>query len=372
MKKVNSKIFQTIIITIFLVAISCNSRQEEATPGEATSVNHLMLSDAQIQLANISNARARRGAIGKELYLTAVLKVNEQSAATVSSRVSGRIEKLYFRNTGETVRKGDKLYEFFSEEIITTEREYMRLESNNWNFSARYEPSLAVREKLQRMGMTELQVMQLAADNKILFTLPIHSPVSGKIRSVNVSEGEYVKEGQVLFELADDNNLWVEAQAYPHETRFIRPGMAAEVLFPSTGKKPINCKIDFINPSLENESNISKVRVTINNPDRTLHPGMLAILKVRTQAGHGVVIPASAVMRSNDEERVWIREECGGFSVRQVIAGIQSGDSILIVSGMKESEEVVVSGTYLLDSERILKQGSEMSGETEMIIMPPA
>ena len=59
-----------------------------------------MLSDAQLQLANISTAVARTGTIGQELSLTAVLKVNEQSAATVSSRVSGRIEKLYFRNTG--------------------------------------------------------------------------------------------------------------------------------------------------------------------------------------------------------------------------------------------------------------------------------
>ena len=243
----------------------------------------------------------------------------------------------------------------------------MRLESNNWNFSARYEPSLAVREKLQRMGMTELQIRQLAADSKILFTLPIYSPVSGKIRSVNVSEGEYVKEGQVLFELADDINLWVEALAYPYDTRFIRPGMDAEVLIPSAGKAPINCKIDFVNPSLENGKNISLVRVLINNPDRTLHPGMLAILKVRAQTSRGVVIPASAVMRNNGGERVWVREECGGFSVRPVISGMQAGDSILIVSGLKESEVVAATGVYLLDSERILKQGPEMPGETEMV-----
>ena len=299
------------------------------------------------------------------MTLTAVLKVNEQSAATVSSRVSGRIEKLYFRNTGETVKKGDKLYELFSEDLVTAEREYMRLESNNWNFSARYEPSLAVREKLQRMGMTELQIQQLAADSKVLFTLPIHSAVSGKIRSVNISEGEYVKEGQVLFELADDNTLWVEGQAYPHDTRFIRPGMDAEVLIPSAGNKPINCKIDFINPSLEQGKNISLVRATHKQSRQNSSPRHAGNTESEGSDLSGVVIPASAVIRNNGEDRVWIREECGGFSVRPVITGIQSGDSILIVSGVKESEVVVTSGAYLLDSERILKQGPEMPGETE-------
>jgi len=394
---------QSVSLAILLVMCSCNDGQEEKTspsgdvaadvttggpvemasvttssPAEGTAVktggqveappvNHIMLSDAQLQLANITTATARTGNIGQELALTAVLKVNEQSAATVSSRVPGRIEKLYFKNTGETVRKGDRLYEFFSEELVTVQREYMRLESNNWNFSARYEPSLAVREKLQRMGMTELQVRQLAADSKLLFTLPIYSPVSGKIRSVNVSEGEYVKEGQVLFELADDINLWVEARAYPYDTRFIRPGMDAEVLVPSAGNAPIKCRIEFVNPSLENGKNVSLVRVLINNPDRTLHPGMLAILKVRAETSHGVVIPASAVMRSNSGERVWVREACGGFSVRPVISGMQAGDSVLIVSGLKESEVVASSGVYLLDSERILKQGPEMPEETELV-----
>lgn len=372
MKAYNTRIIQALMTAFLLALFSCRTGQEEMTSGEAGSVSHIMLSDAQIQLANISTTTARAGAIGKELTLTAVLKVNEQSAATVSSRVSGRIEKLYFRNTGETVKKGDKLYELFSEDLITTEREYMRLESNNWNFSARYEPSLAVREKLQRMGMTELQIQQLAADSKVLFTLPIHSAVSGKIRSVNISEGEYVKEGQVLFELADDNTLWVEGQAYPHDTRFIRPGMEAEVLIPSAGNKLITCIIDFINPSLEQGKNVSLVRATINNPDRTLHPGMLAILKVRAQTFRGVVIPASAVIRNNGEDRVWIREECGGFSVRPVVTGNQSGDSILIVSGVKESEVVVTSGAYLLDSERILKQGPAMPAETEMLTKAPA
>ena len=381
MKAYNISIIQSVTLAILLVLFSCKSGQEEktsiapagaaavtsGTTGEAVPVSHIMMSEAQLQLANITTAVARTGTIGQELSLTAVLKVNEQSAASVSSRVSGRIEKLYFKNTGEIVRKGDKLYDFFSEELVTVQREYMRLESNNWNFSARYEPSLAVREKLQRMGMTELQIRQLAADSKILFTLPIYSPVSGKIRNVNVSEGEYVEEGQTLFELADDINLWVEALAYPYDTRFIRPGMDAEVLIPSAGIAPIDCKIDFVNPSLENGKNISLVRVLINNPDRTLHPGMLAILKVRAQTSHGVVIPASAVMRSNGGERVWVREECGGFSVRPVISGMQAGDSILIVSGLKESEIVAATGVYLLDSERILKQGPEMPGETEMV-----
>ena len=203
------------------------------------------MSEAQIQLANINIADIREASIGRKLTLTGVLKVNEQSAVSFSSWISGRIEKLYFRNTGERVKKGDKLYEFYSEELVSTQREYYRLQSNNWNFSARYEPSLAVEEKLLLMGMLPSQIKQMGKDGKILFTIPIYSPVNGIIRSVNVSEGQYIKEGQSLFEFADDSKLWVEAQVYPDEVQFLRPGMPATVSVPITGEFPVEVQYQF-------------------------------------------------------------------------------------------------------------------------------
>ena len=73
----------------------------------------------------------------------------------------GRIEKLFFKNTGETVKKGDKLYEFYSDDLVSAQREYFTLQSNNWNFHRRYEPSLALENKLLIMGMIPSQIEQL-------------------------------------------------------------------------------------------------------------------------------------------------------------------------------------------------------------------
>jgi len=138
-------------LVLVFIMLSCKMHKDEVTPDSAIKGNNIVLSDAQIQLANINIEGIRDASIGRKLTLTGVLKVNEQSAVSFSSWISGRIEKLYFRNTGERVKKGDMLYEFYSEELVSTQREYYRLQSNNWNFSARYEPSLAVEEKLLLM-----------------------------------------------------------------------------------------------------------------------------------------------------------------------------------------------------------------------------
>lgn len=357
--------FLTAVSVILL--FSCKSQPAEDNPDFLVPGNAITLSDAQVQLANINTAEVRVGSIGRKLTFTGVLKVNEQTAMNVSTWVQGRIEKLYFRNTGEIVKKGDKLYDFYSEDLVTAQREYLRLQSNNWNFSASYEPRLAAEERLLIMGMMPSQIKQLAKDGKVLFTIPIYSPAGGKIRSVNVSEGQFIKEGQILFELADDHNLWVEAQVYPNEVQFLRTGMSAKVTIPSAEDLQMKCNISFINPSFETGKNITLVRAVIDNPGERLHPGMFVILNVITQKSHGIVIPTAAIITTSEGDRVWVREENGEFTYHNVTCGLQSGDSSLVLSGLAESDKIVMTGAYLLNSELILKQGLDMPDERELL-----
>jgi len=96
-------------LVLVFIMLSCKMHKDEVTPDSAIKGNNIVLSDAQIQLANINIEGIREASIGRKLTLTGVLKVNEQSAISFSSWISGRIEKLYFRNTGERVKKGDML-----------------------------------------------------------------------------------------------------------------------------------------------------------------------------------------------------------------------------------------------------------------------
>jgi Cu(I)/Ag(I) efflux system membrane fusion protein len=354
------------LLTVVLM-ISCNTQHQEMTADADPVGDYIRLSDAQIQLANINIADVREGFIGRELSLTSVLKVNEQNVVTISSRAPGRIEKLYFRNTGEKVNKGDKLYEYYSDELVDAQKQYFTLQSNNWNFTGKYEPSLALENKLLILGMIPSQIQQLGKDGKILFRVTIHSPEEGKIRSINISEGQYVEAGETLFELAGDDNLWIEAQAYPSEIQYLKPGMSATALIPDAGEMPVKCDINFISPAFESGKNVAVVRAVIDNPGNRLHPGMFAILTVKTQTKHGMVIPSSAVISGIDGDIVWVREESGEFSSRKVITNLQSGDSVLILSGLEITDKIVTTGAYLLNSEMILQQGISSSPGTDSL-----
>ena len=84
-----------------------------------------MLSDQQIQLGNVQVDTVGKGVIGNETVLTATLNIDETNSATVSARIAGRIERLYFKNEGDYIQKGARLYDVYSEELNNAKQEYI-------------------------------------------------------------------------------------------------------------------------------------------------------------------------------------------------------------------------------------------------------
>ncbi|MEI6677647.1 MAG: efflux RND transporter periplasmic adaptor subunit [Mariniphaga sp.] len=366
-KRISKVVLESIFLIFFFLHFSCNRQSEQKMNDSLTPANKLILSEAQVQLANIKVTEVVEGTIGQNKIYTGTLKVNELSAANISSRATGRIQKLFFKNTGESVNKGDSLYQFYSEELVAAEREYFRLHSSNWNFSGKYEPSLILEDKLLFLGMLPLQIEKLKADGKILFSVTILSPVKGTIRSINITEGQYVNAGLTLFELADYNNLWAEARVYQDDLQFLEVGMPLTVTIQSAGNMPVWTTISSINPSFEQGKNVTLIRTLIDNPDKNFYPGMLALFQVQSKTNRGIVVPNSAVIMDKNGSLAWIRNEDGSFSGRIITTGIQSVDSVLILSGIRNKELVVTSGAYLLNSELIFKKGMVNNGMTETI-----
>jgi membrane fusion protein, copper/silver efflux system len=357
MSKINISLLAPLLAIILLIA-SCSPHAEINESVPPAAFEGLKLSGAQIQLANIQVAPVVEGAIGKDLLLTGILKVNEQSAVSISTRSEGRIEKLFFKTVGDLVNPGDSLYTIYSEDLIAAEREYFNIQRNNWNTTGQYPASLLLEDNLLFLGMVPDQITQLKKDGKILFTITIISQVKGIVRSVNITEGEYAEAGKNIFDLATDNTMWVEANSYPEELNTISVGMNATVIIPSAENKQINTRIAYINPVFDPGTNIARVRSVISNPDKDLHPGMLAMLNIRTQKTKGLIIPSSAIINDKDGSKVWVLEDGGIFSDRTITTGHESADSVLVLSGLRESEYVVISGAYLLNSEKILKTAS--------------
>jgi Cu(I)/Ag(I) efflux system membrane fusion protein len=390
-----------IIIIISVLVVSCKSKKQEAMvsdtyytcsmdpqviankPGkcpicgmELTKVkktngdhtDEIQLSEQQIQLGNILTDTIRDGSIGDQLVLTATLNFNQMRSSSVSSRVMGRVERLYFKNIGDYISRGSPLYDIYSEDLNNAKQEYLLALDKRKLFSNEtaidFDQLLqSAKNKLLLWGMTEGQVAELAKNKRATPTTTFYSSATGYITELDIREGDYTMEGGTIVKLADLSSLWAEAQVYTSQLSSIDRSSIATVQLPDFDGKEIKGKIEFVNPEINPDTRINLIRVSIANPGNQLKPGMPAYVLLKSPQRRTMTLPIDAVLRDGKGATVWIQTGDKTFKTVMVQTGMETEDRIEIKSGLSMGDIVVVTGAYLLNSEYIFKKGATpMSG----------
>lgn len=330
--------------------------------------DEIQLSDQQIQLGNISVDTIRSGNMGSQTVLTAVLNFDQTKTSAISSRVMGRVERLYFKNIGDYVKQGDRLYDMYSEELNNAKQEYLLALERQKTFSGQevidFNSLLrSAKNKLMLWGMSDAQVTRLEQEGKTEPITTFYSPASGYITVLDVRAGDYVMEGGTILQLADLSTLWVEAQIYTSQLAQLEKNGSALVHVPAWGNERIPGKISFVNPEIVPESRLNLVRVRIPNKNNRLKPGMAAYVYLHGPNRLTYTLPADAVIRDSRGATVWIKTAKNTFKVKMVEIGEEMENRIEIKQGLSPGDLVVVTGAYLLNSEYVFKKGANpMSG----------
>jgi Cu(I)/Ag(I) efflux system membrane fusion protein len=322
----------------------------------------LKLNKEQEQLANIKTIIISEEDLAREKTVNGRIVINENKRFKISSRVSGRIERLYIKNPGEVINPGMKLYDLYSEELLVAQKEYLIAveKSNQFPGSEMDYIQLAdgAKNKLRLWGMSDNQIKSLNNKKELSNTVSIYSSYKGVVTSVNKREGDYVMDGDVVFETADLSTLWVEAELYANEVNEFDINDPVSIKIIGFSGKIWNSHINFVAPQLQTQSKINLIRAEIPNTDMLLKPGMQANIVLKENTKKALSLPINAVLQDSRGATVWIKEKDGSYQSRMVITGIESNDNIEIRSGIAIGEEVVINGAYLLNSEYIFKKGT--------------
>lgn len=326
------------------------------------SSGELMLSENQIALGNIKASRIKQGDLADNTVLAGRLVRDETQAEIISSRVAGRVERLYIKEPGQSIAKGQPLYELYAEELLVLQREYLlalkqnqELGKENPRFASLQE---AARQKLLRYGLAEAQIKSLAKSGNMDARVTFLAPISGVITEIAVSEGQYVAEGSVLYRLSRLDEIWVEAELYPQELARVQTGDAIQVAVQGFAS-PVAAKVTFISPEYQQGSQVAILRATLANNDNWYQPGMQASVLLPGKYGTTLLVPTDAVIREEHGSHVWVQTGTNSFQARRVTLGEADGEQVIILSGLKPKDKVVTSGAYLLYSEFVLKKGAD-------------
>ena len=181
----------------------------------------------------------------------------------------------------------------------------------------------------------------------------LRSPIAGTVveRSVEVGNAVGADQGQPLVTVADLANVWIVADIYEQDLPYVRTGQAAHVTVPALGGRRYEGKVSYVGNVLDANTRTTRARVELPNPDGALRPGMFADMLVEAPETASGVVPTSALLARRDETFVFIESKPGHFVQRKVRAGVQSGDHVVLLSGVEPGERVVTRGAILLDAE---------------------
>ena len=215
--------------------------------GDNTEVT---LNENQIELANITVQRVTFQSIGATMLLNGRLKADETQTEMVSTRVTGRLDKLIVKETGVSVNKGQVIYEIYSEQLLTYQQEFLlALEQTSTIDYNQYQSYLqASKKKLWLYGMTEDQIKALANSKTTNPLIQFDAPASGVVTEIMVSEGQYVIEGTAIYRLEKLNKLWVEAELYPGEASLTKPGDRVIIRVNGFEDRPLESTVIFLSP----------------------------------------------------------------------------------------------------------------------------
>jgi membrane fusion protein, copper/silver efflux system len=364
--KSNKSMKTQLFLLAVLVGISCN-RNPKQTDGSVESQKAASGTKSGVMTVAFLQYREIPGTIKANGYVT----FNPSKTYDVSARVSGRIDKLYIRTAWQPIRKGEKLFDIYSPEILTAETNYLTLLKNNASDSGLIE---GTKNQLMLLGLIAKEIEHLKASGKPAATITIYSGYSGynapdlsaqgqkpemgktpEQAATTMKEGAYVSKGQTIIKIANTDKVWGVLKINATDVSGISLHDKIDIIVENFGES-ITGTIDFIEP-VNNDQTVN-VRVNLENTNGNIKPGSLISGTIHTGTVKGYWLPKKAVIDLGNKKIVY-RMQKKTWQPKNVQTGISTGDQVQIISGLDAKDSVAADAQYLIDSDGSVKSNSD-------------
>ncbi len=295
----------------------------------------------------IRTVTATRSPIARNIQTVGYVAYDEDTVEHIHSRVEGWIENLAIRSSGERVKKGQVLFEFYSPTLVNAQQEYLSAaRSGNANLIK------ASVERLRSLGVSRTEVSRLETELTVRRNIRVAAEADGVIAFLGVREGSYITPATEIMSVAKLDKIWLLAEVLERQATWVAAGQTAEVVLDYLPGKTWDGVVDYVYPEVDEMTRTLKIRIRLSNISEVLKPNMFARVSIQGEPlGEVVQVPRSSVIRGGAVDRVVVSLGEGRFRSQAVTIGIESGEQVAIRQGLSEGDAVVVSGQFLIDSE---------------------
>ena len=358
------------------------AKKSDAKKDEHRDEGLLKLSQEEIQRAGIRVETLEEAEVKDELVVTATVKPNQDAVVRVAPRVPGKLVQAPAR-LGDTVKAGqvlaildsievgeahsayllaateskltatalERAERLHAEQIIAT-KEYQRIRAEHDKARAQL---VAATDKLRMLGIGA----RGASGESAVSTFPLIAPLTGVVIEKKARIGELARPDDPVFTIANLSVLWIEADIVEKDLARVRAGADAKVSVTAYPNTTYAGKVTYVGAMMDKETRTVRARIEVPNPKGELKPEMFATAAIATDSKRKVLaLPASAVTLIQGLPMVFV-EEGEGFGTRPIEIAEQQGGRVVIKSGVKAGELVVVEGVYALKARQLKSQIGE-------------
>ena len=323
--------------------------------GEEDDGSTVKISLAKVQRSGVRTEAAEMRRIVRPVRAPAVAKPDERTLWSVTLRADSFIEELYVNETGKHVHAGDRLFRFYSPQLVSAQIDYRTSAVNPALLPRGNEPGGL--QRLKNFGLPESVLNQIRASPTPLMTIDWPAPVTGVVMEKKAIAGQMVKAGEELYRLADLTSIWVIADVAEQDIGQVRLGAPVKITFRAFPDEPFDGRVTFVLHELDMRTRTAKVRIEVKNLEHRIKHEMFADVEIDVTAGdpQRLTVPVSAVIDSGNRQVVIVERGEGLFEPRPVKLGLRGDGFVEIREGLKAGEKVVVTANFLIDAESNLR-----------------
>jgi Cu(I)/Ag(I) efflux system membrane fusion protein len=351
-------------------------QDDDAAASVVSGLAAVEIDPARQQRIGLQTTDVVRGEIGAAWRTVGRVAIDETRVRHINLKVAGFVERIYVDFVGKKVRRGDPLFSLYSPELLAAQEKYLAALKTT---ATRSRPGEAVtddsdivvtaaRRKLELWDVPAAEIARITRTGEPSKTLTFCSPFAGVVTRKDVVEGMRLEAGAMPYEIADLSSLWVLADVYESELRFVREGMTATLKLHAFPDRELEGRVVFLDPFLNAQTRTVKARLAFPNPDGELRPEMFGEVVLHGTPHRGLRIPSDAIIDSGIDKLVFVAVREGRFEPRKIEIGQSDGAHTEVVSGLLQGERVVSRANFLVDSESRLRASlADMAGATPQV-----
>jgi RND family efflux transporter MFP subunit len=334
------------------------------SPGTARSAGSLppgtvQISPEKLPTAGIRTAAVEKGSFSHNLRTTGRVAPDERLVYRLNAGLDGYVRETYSDTTGSLVKKDQPLATVHSPMYFSVQQSYLTavgrlklaqrtLQGSPEQIKTAETAVEPYRDNLRNLGMSDSQIDEIARTGHPADRMYINSPATGFVLARNISPGQKFLNGEELYRIADLSRIWILADLFEHESRFVKPGQAARVLYQG---HTLRATVSAVLPQFNPETRTLKIRLEMLNPGYLLRPDMFVDVEFLIELPEAVTVPVDAIVDSGLRKTVFVARGNGLFEPRSVETGWRFGDRVEVIKGLEPGDQCAVAGLFLLDSE---------------------